>query len=321
MEQIFADWRSLMAGIQVWLAGGNPYGVYPHPLGYPVHAGWYSYPPPTLLLGTPLALLPWQLSGPLMLLVALVAFELWVRRASGRIGLPWLLLWLPFTQGLWIGQTTMLALLGLVWAERCYRQGRERQAGLLLALAMLKPQIGVLAAGWLLLEAVRARRWRLPLTFAAVTASLYAAALLVAGPQIYAQWFGGLTGYRAALPDRPLLFPPLGPALGLLAGLFWWRHGRRDHFGGLLLLNTLLYPLSVIYIAVGIAFVVVRWRPDWPWYPLLLSWVVAFAFPLAVRSPENVAALTQSIIASGLLAGLLPRLPLPARWRNLRPVA
>jgi hypothetical protein len=66
----------------------------------------------------------------------------------------------------------------------------------------------------------------------------------------------------------------------------------------------------VIYIAVGVAFVVIRWRADWPWYPLILSWLLPALYLLPERTPETIAALTQGIVATGLLVGLLPRIPL-----------
>ncbi len=317
MQEIFADWRSLMAGIQLWLAGGNPYGSYPHPVfpGTMVHVGWYAYPPPTLILATPLAILPWPLSSAIMLLICIVGFERWVRQRSGRVGLPWLLLWLPFAQGLWIGQTTLLALVGLLWAERAAEEGHDLRAALLLALALLKPQVGILPAACLLLAALRGRRWRLLGAFAAICAALWGGTALALGPQIYARWIAGLGGYTSVIPDRPLLYPPLGPLLGLLALALWRLRGRGDAFGLALLVNTLLYPLSVVYIAISVAAVVIRWNPRWPWYPLALSWLVPLAFPLFVRSPDSIAALTQAIIATGLLAGLLPQIP----WRLPRP--
>jgi hypothetical protein len=309
MEEFWLrDWRMFMAAIRHWLGGADPYGPFEGLLGTPHHAGAFGYPPPTLVLATPLALLPWQITGLLFVLASAVVFERWVRRSSGRSGLPWLVLWLPLFQGLVIGQTTLLALAGLVFAELFYKEGRERQAGFLLALAVLKPQAAILPAGWLLLRALLARRWGLPLTFVAVSAAIWAAALLIAGPQIVPQWVGGLIVYDDLLPDRMLLFPPFGPLIGVLVGLLWWRHGRGDVFGLLLLLNTLFYPLSVIYMTAAVAFVVVRWRRDWVWYPLGLSWAIVIAFPLVVRTTDSIAAITQANVIAGLLAGLLPGL-------------
>jgi|GEM_PF-876906 len=323
VQEIFADWRSLMAGIQLWLAGGNPYGSYQHPV-FPnsiVHVGWYAYPPPTLLLATPLALLPWPVSSAIMLLISIVGLERWVRQRSGRTCLPWLILWLPFTQGIWIGQTTLLTLVGLIWAEHASSQGRDTRAAVLLALVMLKPQVGALPVAYLLLTALYGRRWRLLATFTAICVALWGGAALIAGPQIYAQWIAGLGGYTSAIPNRPLLFPPFGPLLGLMALLLWHLHGRGDPFGLALLVNTLIYPLSVVYIAITIAVVVIRWNPRWQWYPLALSWIIPMGFPLVVRTPDTVAGLTQAIIATGMLAGLLPWLPWRRRAANDQPPA
>jgi len=315
----FSDWRSLMAAVDVWLAGGNPYGPFVMPDGAAYAAGWYAYPPPSLILAAPLALLPWLISGLLVQLVAIVGFERWARRTSGRTALPWLLLWLPFAQGLVIGQLTLLALVGLLLAEHAYRDKHDRLAGLLLALAIFKPQTTVLAVAWLLFTAIRTRRWVLLASFAGVSALLWGGILLISGPEIYLQWGQGLQAYREGRPDRPLLGLPFGPLLGVLAGLLWWRHGRSDGFGTLLLINTLIFPLSVIYIAIGVACVVIRWRPNWAWYPLTLSWLLPLIFINPVRTADSIAGLVQAIIATALLAGLLPRLPFQFRRRPATP--
>jgi len=315
----FVDWRLLMAAVELWLAGGNPYGPFVIPNSVAVAAGGYAYPPPTQILALPFALLPWLISGLLVQLVAIIGFERWARRTSGRTALPWLLLWLPFAQGLVIGQLTLLALVGLLLAEHAYSDRRDRLAGLLLALAIIKPQTTVLAVAWLLFVALRERRWVLLASFAGVSALLWGGILLISGPEIYLQWVQGLQAYREGRPDRPLLGLPLGPLLGLLAGLLWWRHGRSDGFGTLLLINTLIFPLSVVYIAIGVACVVIRWRPNWAWYPLTLSWLLPVVFIMPVRSADSIAGLVQAIIATALLAGLLPRLPFPLRRRPAAP--
>ncbi|NTW97424.1 MAG: DUF2029 domain-containing protein [Oscillochloris sp.] len=310
----FIDWQLVVAAVRFWLAGGDPYGPFPRLNGQITFVGAFAYPPPLLLLGVPLALLPYWLSGALMTLLAVVGFEVSARRSgAGRSALIWLVLWLPLAQGLWIGQLTLISLVGLVLAELAYRRGQDRLAGLLLALAILKPQTAILPAAWLLVVALRGRRWGLLASFAALSAALWLGPILVSGPQIYAQWLVGLDGYDQFLPNRPLLFPPLGPLLGAMALLLWQRHGRGDLFGLALLLNTLAYPLSVIYVATAVALVVIRWSPRWPWYPLALSWAIPMIFPLAVRTPDTIAGLTQAIIATGLLAGLLPPLPWPHR--------
>jgi hypothetical protein len=309
-EQFLFDWQTLMVAIQLWLAGGNPYPGYMYE-GRALHAGWYVYPPPSLLIGAPFALLPRQVSGVLMLLVSIVGFEYWVRRTSQRSGLLWLVLWLPLWQGVWIGQVTLLALVGFALAELAYKDRRDVYAGALIALALLKPQTVILPAAWFLFMALRERRWQVLLSFGSVVVVLWGGILLVSGPMIYQTWFAALSGYDDYLPNRPLLFPPFGLLMGILAAAFWWRFGQRDHVGALLLLNTFIYPLSVIYAAVGVAFVVIRRRPDWPWYPLIVSWFIPLIF-VVERTPDMIAALTQSIIATGLLAGVCPVIP----WRR-----
>lgn len=64
MEQLWlSDWRSLMGPVLHWLAGGDPYGAFTMPDGTAYEAGWYAYPPATLLLVAPLALLPGRSAG------------------------------------------------------------------------------------------------------------------------------------------------------------------------------------------------------------------------------------------------------------------
>ncbi|MBC8074658.1 MAG: DUF2029 domain-containing protein [Chloroflexales bacterium] len=311
-SHLLTDWYTIMAAIQHWLSGGDPYGRYLNRSGALVHAGAFAYPPPTLLLGGLLSPLPWAVSGVLMLLVSLFGFEYWTRSTAGRTGLFWALLWLPICQGFYIGQTTLLTLVCLMGAELCYARKHDRWAGALLALALLKPHIIVLPAAWLLFVALRERRWQSLLSFGLVSLALWGGAALIAGPTIYAHWLSAISNYGPELATRSLLFPPLGPLLGLMAIALWWRYGRGDVLGLLLLVNTLIYPLGVVYVATGLAFVVIRWRRDWPFYPLALSWVVA-AVVTTARTPDTAAALTQAIVATGLLAGLCPAIP----WQHL----
>lgn len=311
MNNLLGDWHSLMGAVQHWLAGGDPYGAFVMADGSAYEAGWFAYPPPVLLLVWPLAFVPSLLSGILLQLLAVAGFEYWSRYVIGHMSLPWFVLWLPFVQGLLIGQTTLLALVLLLWGATFYQHGRDRLAGLLLACAILKPQVVTLPALCLLAMALYDRRWYMLGTFAFITIVLWSSIAFVAGPQIYAAWFNGLSAYRAALPDRPLLFPPAGWLLGGMACFLWYRYGRGDPFSLALLVNTLIYPLSVVYIAIGVAPVVMRWRPQMPWYPLVLSWFIPLFFTQLPRTAETIAATSQLVVATALFAAFLPRL----HWR------
>ncbi len=317
-NEFLSDWQIVIGAIQYWLGGGDPYGPFPSYYSFIRPAGAFAYPPATLMLGAPIALLPWQLTGILMLLLSIIGFEYWARRTGRRTALPWLVVWLPLCQGLWIGQLTLLSLVGLALAELTYTDEHDWHVGVLLALAIVKPQTVVLPVAYMLFTAVRARRWSVLLSFALLSAVLWGGVILASGPAIYAQWREGLSHYGPNLANRPLLFPPFGPLLALLAGVLWWRYGRQDVWGLLLLLNTLIFPLSVVYVAVGVAFVVIRWRPDAPWYPLALSWLVPIFLPVQL-TPDGVAALAQGIVGTALLAGLCPALPW-RRWFARRPL-
>ncbi|EFO79195.1 hypothetical protein OSCT_2941 [Oscillochloris trichoides DG-6] len=314
MDVIFADWRTLLIAIQFWLAGGNPYGSFPDPVnpGSMVAPSWHAYPPPALLLITPFALLPWLLSSVLMLLASFIPFERWSRHYYQRTTLPWILLWFPLFHGIILGQTTLLALVALLWAERDLHERRDLRAGVLLALLLLKPQVGILPLVWLLGTALWQRRWSVPAAFMLTSLILWGGTALVAGPQIYSQWFVALRGYTQILPTRPLIFPPFGPILAVLVLLFWYRSARTDMFGLALLLNTLIYPISVAYMATPLAALVIRWNPRWPVYPLITSWLVAMLLPRLLPGGDLRTIQNQVIAATVLLAAFLPQMP----WRK-----
>lgn len=125
MDSFFADWHALMLAMLHWFSGGDPYGPYPEPAGHTYEAGYFAYPPPVLILAAPLALLPWWLSGLLVQSVAVVGFNHWARRTSGRGSMVWLILFPPLLQGLQIGQTTLIILVALMLAELHYRSGKD----------------------------------------------------------------------------------------------------------------------------------------------------------------------------------------------------
>lgn len=311
---IFADWHALMAAVSHWLSGGDPYGTYPMSSGFVHMPGYFAYPPPALLLAAPLALLPWWLSALLVQSIAILSFERWSWRMTGRSAIVWIVLWPPLLQGLQIGQTTLLFLSFALLAERDASERRDLRAGVLLALAMLKPQLAICAVAYLLLTSLRARRWKLLGTFALTSAMLWGGVVLVAGPQIYLQWLDGLNAYSRALPDRPMIFLPLGPIIILLSFLLWRRRSG-DGFGLALLINTLIYPLSVLYIISPLASVVIRWRHDWQIWAVALSWAVPIIFSFLPYMPEFWFAQIQLILALGLLVGLLPTVHLLQRRR------
>ncbi len=307
MDTFLADWRTLMAAVLYWLGGGDPYGPHPNLSGEMHGAGYFAYPPPVLLLSAPLALLPWWLSGLLVQAPAIWGFERWARRTTGRSALIWLLLFPPLFQGLQIGQTTLPILVALMLSEQSYRERRDIWAGLLLAPALLKPQVGALAVGFLLFDGLRTRRWRMLGAFALVSALLWGGAALLIGPQIYAQWLAGLNAYSGLLPNRPMVFLPLGPLVALAAFLLW-RRNSDDYFALALLANTLLYPLSVLYVVSAVALVVIRWRRDWELWPLSLSWLVPVIFAQLPATADLRIASIQATVICGLLVGLLPHL-------------
>ncbi len=88
---------------------------------------------------------------------------------------PWLLALLVFwtlafyyaTRALFMGQMAIVVYLLEVLAMWALAKGRDRLAGVSLALSILKPQMGFLLVPFLLLWALRERRWRLITAFGA----------------------------------------------------------------------------------------------------------------------------------------------------------
>ncbi len=93
---------------------------------------------------------------------------------------------------LWLGNTTLLVIAALIVGWRCASRGQHVMAGVLLAVAAVKPQLVLLPGLWLLLE----RRWVTIGAAAATSLVLSAYAMVVYGPiAAFTDWFGGILYY------------------------------------------------------------------------------------------------------------------------------
>src|SRR5439155_16485619 len=140
----------------------------------------------------------------------------------------------PTLAVLWLRQLSGLVLLCVVGASALASQRRYAWAGVLLALAMLKPQvIGLPAAGLLCWALWRRERWSMPVAFGAtMLAQLALSELLLPG------WLGAFAqaaGVHHDLNSGTVWLPRMlagsdllgallvvGPLL-ILLGWCWWR--------------------------------------------------------------------------------------------------
>jgi hypothetical protein len=219
-HQLFQfDWRIFLTAIQKWLDGGNPYGALaPHTL-----PGAFAYPPTAL---TWLALwLPLGIWGFwLFSCVQIVAWFKLMRRA-GRPSQGVLLAWSPVIVGLLLGQTTLAVVLILWWAFLVPRRGWV--CGLLLALALTKPQTAILPVIWLLWHTRRDETRR------ALWGGLVTGTILLAlpptlhDPGIWQDWIVSISHYRARTTQS---FPweGWGGLILLLSAWLWHRQMQRS---------------------------------------------------------------------------------------------
>lgn len=195
------------------------------------------------------------------------------------------------------GQLILLSLLALVAAWRLWRRD-EIAAGALLALAALKPTMALWPVGGMLLWAAHERRWRLWLSFGAVSLGLVALSQAMIG-----NWLPDFLELLQVKGDAPILWslelapwPWRGLYVLLFAGLlFWaaWRAWQRNDPAAWLA-GTLLS---------GIALSPMRWI-----YDLLLAWAV----PVLAGAPRRWGS---AVLGLALLSPWgFALIPIPARW-------
>ncbi len=214
----------------------------------------YIHPPFEALLVAPLLALSYGtlylLWNALSLLAFVAALLLLARTtplpwAVGLVALAALGSFSPVHQGLILGQSSPLILLGLCGAYAALRQRRDTLAGVALALVVLKPQLLLVVGLLLLLQ----RRWRTLIVCGGIIALASVAAMAVLGPlwplryarflASISQWGGSHNEYPQIMYNwRGLLVNLLGStdsaAIGPLVGLLmlatlgalvwaWWR--------------------------------------------------------------------------------------------------
>ena len=154
----------------------------------------FLYPPLTLPVFGALAQLPPAVAQAVWV-AGSVALVLLAFRTFGieRRWLPFLILWPPLFQGLWVGNVAVPALAILALAPRF-------GAGLILG-AVFKSYTGI-AALWL----VRERRWRGVALGVAATLLLAAITLPLVGTHLWNEWIDGLRTYQTSQQNVPSLY-------------------------------------------------------------------------------------------------------------------
>jgi hypothetical protein len=280
-----------------WLAGhlvsqgGSPYdtaqwlnGYHLFDIGFIPNPA-FLYPYPLALLLVPLGLLPfhsayilWVTLIQLMILFSLAILLLLEENSRAKLFFIPLLagtaLFRPTILTLTQGQVSGLFLFGLAWIAFFWQKGKWFWGGLLLGLLALKPNLGVLVIGLLLIWLLRQKRWTAFLGML-VSGIFILIAGLVANPEWISQYwhigstklsntFGGsptVWGLGALIshyqPTGTLLIGGLA-ALFILAGFLWM----------IFLSRTVLRPVRVLALAVTITLLIAPYT--WTYDQLLL---------------------------------------------------
>jgi hypothetical protein len=255
--------------------------------------------PPMAWLVTPFTILPYTSAYPLWIVSLALCFAaivalLWRRLPEPRgVYAAAAFTLYPLVYGLFLGQTAIVALLGVVLAWWLLREQRPNLAGVVLVLSVAKPQIVLLVPVALAL----AGHWRTVVVFAGLSCAIGLAALVTLGQH-------GLTAYSSIARDvlgqevnyvytLPGLFGhTAGTAfqyvLGLVALVTAWRF--RDHLDAVFLLGIL-----------GSALVSPYWHvPD---YVVLIP-AAAFQLSLGPRRPALLLAAALFVVGSPFAVGV-----------------
>jgi hypothetical protein len=189
----------------------------------------FAYPAFTELLFWPTALLPFSTARIILAVllpgVTALGVWLWLRMLRLQIGVDGLIALLvltlssyPVLEGMFAEQMGLLVGCLLAAAFAALVQRRLFLSGMLMALTLIKPQMIVLVAAFLLLWNLSRWRERWPLLagfFA--TASLMVGCALLIWPHWIGEWLNVVFGYRN-YSTPPLLYYVLGSSLGATLG-------------------------------------------------------------------------------------------------------
>jgi hypothetical protein len=107
-----------------------------------------------------------MLAASLTLLISIFDWELTPALLALTISLSGF--FLPVLSSLWLGQLTIFSLFILALTLHFYLQGHDGRLGIVIGLSFIKPQVMLLLAGLLLLQALLQKRWKVLFGFGAV---------------------------------------------------------------------------------------------------------------------------------------------------------
>lgn len=267
----------------------------------------YIRPPFYAAVLAPMARLPlavafalWVLAG----IVTLLAIWAWAYRRHGPDSLVFCSLFLPAAYGIAHGQDCVFLLAILLAASLALERGRDRLAGSIAALVLVKFHLALL----LVPAMVAGRRWRVLAGFSGVALIEAAASLAIIGP-------GGVRQYVALLTSRDLetLSPSPERMINVQALLInagagsWWL--RALVVGAVVVFTCVVawltrHPAQWFWTAIAGSILVAPHAYQYD-AALLLPPLLAGIFGPGVGKPERIAAATAAlpVVYLGTLVG------------------
>jgi hypothetical protein len=236
-----SDLYSPWAGTRAALHGTDPYSVgvteqiqkdiYGHVL-QPTET-WdrqaFVYPAYILFLLGPFTWLPWRVVDVIFAVLAPIALAgtvgAWMRvcawnsdRFKTLIVLALILASWPAAWGYYQRQPSLFVAAAIAFSVLLFQRESDVAAGILLALATVKPQLVVLIAAWLLVLAVAHRRWRFVSAFGLTVAVLVAGSLAIV-PGWIPHWIHASLAYSHYPAKISMLVFFFGRAAGTAAAI------------------------------------------------------------------------------------------------------
>jgi hypothetical protein len=248
-----SDWMTIIDGVRAWLRGQNPYlpyTTYAHTLTPP---GWYVYPPHSVYILAPLALLPRGFSFILGVIATWLIWEWWMRR---EVAMPAFrtLLWWPLIDHFLLGQFSLLVLLALSAVWICWNRPNLFWWGpFVLACATIKPQLVLLPLLVMLFRAVRERKWTFLVALSFWLTLMWGGAWVADHGTLYREWWTSIQTHSTV--RRWLLQDWFCVAVTIGILIAYYKHVRQFDLCYVMMgLTVYSIPLGSSYSIIGLLF-------------------------------------------------------------------